>query len=101
VQTRGLASGHASSMVTSTAMPPVGQQQLCQASAGRKKVAAVSIVCVADLDMLAGKAGCNTVCATSQFGLPISSWNNQSVQETFQMTCPMLSDMSIPCAFSV
>ncbi len=62
---------------------------------------AVSIVCVADLDMLAAEAGRNTVCVASQIGLPISSWNDQSVQETFQMTSPLLSDTNILYAFSV
>ena len=65
-QTQGLAAGHASSMVTSTAMPPVNSsliRLLLEQEAG-----VVSTVCVAHLHKLA-EAPCSAILVTSMTGV--------------------------------
>ena len=66
MQTQGLAAGNASTMVTSTAMPPVNSsfiRFLLEQEAG-----AVSTVCVAHLHKLA-EAPCSAVLVASTTGV--------------------------------
>jgi len=94
LQTRGLAYGHPSSIVTSTAMPPVNSsfiRLLLEQEAG-----AVSAVHVDDLDKLA-ETPCNAVLVASMTGVRHYKMacahqhraRHKLVQEKLQETFPL------------